>query len=116
MNYSNSIRKYQYIIVKWIKLFDTKENEWSYMDVTGDDIDSRSNFASVLRHTAILYYNYMIITFGYDIDNQTYSSKAYLYDITNNTWVIRFESSPSTTSTPEFLKPLLIGLGTGIDS
>ncbi|RHZ87084.1 hypothetical protein Glove_40g97 [Diversispora epigaea] len=114
------------------------------LDVTGDGIDSRSNFTSVLTpdryiiifggrsinstsvspnlaildtnkspyewsipssskdnsppsiygHTANLYYNYMIITFGYDIDNQTYSSKVYLYDITNNTWVTRFEPSP----------------------
>ncbi|RHZ54928.1 hypothetical protein Glove_421g68 [Diversispora epigaea] len=159
-----------------IKLFDTKKNEWSYMDATGDYVDSRWSFASVLTpdgyiiifggctlnrtsintkvavldtnkspyewsipssskanspptiygHTANLYYNYMIIAFGYDADNRIYNSKVYLYDITNNTWVTRFNPSPSPSPTrtpiftpsstpshdsPKFLKPLLIGLG-----
>ncbi|RHZ87193.1 hypothetical protein Glove_40g165 [Diversispora epigaea] len=165
--------------MKDIKLFDTKKNEWSYMDATGDDVDSRYRFSSVLTpdgyiiifggsktngginvsprlaildtnkspyewsipssskvnsppsiygHTANLYNNYMIITFGQDEDNNVYNSIIYLYDITNNTWVTRFDPAPapssspsspsssssSSTSSPKFLKPLLIGLGTGI--
>ncbi|RHZ54991.1 hypothetical protein Glove_421g124 [Diversispora epigaea] len=35
----------------------------------------------IYGHTANLYYNYMIITFGRDIDNRMYNSKAYLGDI-----------------------------------
>ncbi|RHZ87196.1 hypothetical protein Glove_40g162 [Diversispora epigaea] len=178
------------ILVKMtnIKLFNTKKDEWSYMVATGDDVDPRWSFASVLTqdgyiiifggctldhtginpkvavldtnkspyewsipssskvnslpsiygHKANLYYNYAIITFGYDMDNDDYNSKIYLYDITNNTWVTRFDPPPSpspspsfspssspptpifnsipTSTPPKFLKPLLIGLGTGIEN
>ncbi|RHZ54986.1 hypothetical protein Glove_421g123 [Diversispora epigaea] len=157
--------------MKNIKLFDTKENEWSYMVATGEDVDPRRNFASVLTldgyiiifggrsnsfasvspklavlntnkspyewsipsgskvnsppsiygHTANLYNNYMIITFGYDIDNQILNSQVYFYDVTNNTWITSFNpnspSPPSPSSRPsKFLKPLLIGTGIGVYS
>ncbi|RHZ71080.1 hypothetical protein Glove_262g56 [Diversispora epigaea] len=157
--------------MKNIKLFDTNIDEWSLMNATGDDIDSRSSFSSVLTpdgyiiifggyslnstrvspklavldtnkspydwsipsssevnpppsiygHTANLYYNYMIITFGYSLDYGTYNSQVYLYNITNNTWITSFNPpppphTPTPTPTPKFLKPLLIGLGTGIES
>ncbi|RHZ53481.1 hypothetical protein Glove_441g93 [Diversispora epigaea] len=133
-----------------IKLFDTNEYEWSYINATGDEIDPRWYFSSVLTpdgniiifggctrnftivnpklatlntskdpfewfwfipnsskantppsiygHTANLYYDYMmIITFGYNIDNQTYNSQVYLYDIKNNTWVTIFISIANNT-------------------
>ncbi|RHZ71085.1 hypothetical protein Glove_262g58 [Diversispora epigaea] len=138
------------ITMKNIKLFDTKENEWSYMVATGEDVDSRRNFASVLTpdgyiiifggrtnsfasvspklavldtnkspyewsipsgskvnsppfiygHTANLYYNYMIITFGYNIDNGMHNSQVYFYDITNNMWITSFNPSPSPSPSP----------------
>ncbi|RHZ89482.1 hypothetical protein Glove_13g200 [Diversispora epigaea] len=167
--------------MKKIKLFDTKKDEWSSMEATGDDVDPRWIFSSVLTpdgriivfggcafnftgvnpnlavldttknpyewsipsiskdnspqslygHSANLYYNYMIITFGYNIENKTFNSQVYLYDIANNTWITRFDPPPPSnstlypTSTPlpsltptssptPSRKPLLIGLGIGI--
>ncbi|RHZ71072.1 hypothetical protein Glove_262g66 [Diversispora epigaea] len=147
--------------MKNIKLFNTKKDEWLYMDAIGDDVDPRWLFASVLTpdgriiifggctlnlssvnpklavldtnkspyewsipssfqvnspsiygHTANLYNNHMIITFGYDMDVQMYNFRVYLYDITNNTWVTRFD--PSLPSTQKSSKSLQIGLGIGI--
>ncbi|CAG8815575.1 10465_t:CDS:2, partial [Dentiscutata erythropus] len=66
-----------------IRLFDTNANEWSQMDATGDVIESRIYFSSVLR---------------FNLDTQLYSSSAevYLYNIKNNKWVTTF--NPPTTS------------------
>ncbi|RHZ53482.1 hypothetical protein Glove_441g92 [Diversispora epigaea] len=83
-------------------------------------IPDSSKAPSIYGHSANLYCNYMIITFGFDIDNKTYNShQVYLYDITNNTWVTRF--NPPTTCNSTFPSPacgltckLLIGFGTGI--
>ncbi|RHZ58575.1 hypothetical protein Glove_372g34 [Diversispora epigaea] len=141
-----------------IKLFDTNEHEWSHMNATGDSVDARWLFASVLTsdgnitifggctlnltsvstklavlntnkypyewsipssskansspslygHTANLYYKYMIITFGYDIDNAMYNSKVYLYCMTNDTWVSHFDPpSASTSTSTSSLSPIL---------
>ncbi|RHZ69937.1 hypothetical protein Glove_276g6 [Diversispora epigaea] len=151
--------------MKSIKLFDTNNDEWSYMTATGSVVDPRWNFASVLTpdgniiifggctfgysrvmpnlallntskypyewsipsnsnvnstppsiygHTANLYYNYMIITFGFDIDNKIYNNKVYLYNIKDNKWVSSFNPNPTSSSSHNFIKPLLIGLGAGI--
>ncbi|RHZ89491.1 hypothetical protein Glove_13g68 [Diversispora epigaea] len=170
-----------------IKLFDTNEYEWSQMNATGDEIDSRIYFTSVLTpdgyiiifggstytatdadlssvnpklailntnknpfewsipsdskvnsppsiygHTANLYNDFMIITFGFNLDTQLFSSsgQVYLYNIKSNKWVTTFDPSPSpkpkpsTTSThnPNISSPplkksskaLAIGLGTAI--
>ncbi|RHZ82474.1 hypothetical protein Glove_109g244 [Diversispora epigaea] len=142
-----------------IKLFDTNTYEWSRMDATGDEIDPRMYFSSVLTqdgyiiifggctysatgtsfssvfpklatldtnkdifewsipsdsevnsppsiygHTANLYNDFMIITFGYDADTQLYSSSSqvYLYNIKSNKWVTTFsptENKPTLTTT-----------------
>ncbi|RHZ53509.1 hypothetical protein Glove_441g6 [Diversispora epigaea] len=170
-----------------IKLFDTKKLEWSQMNATGDQIDSRIYFTSVLTpdgyiiifggctyaatnadlssvspklamlntnknpfewtipsnseensppstygHTANLYNDFMIITFGFNLDTQLYSSsgQVYLYNIKSNKWVTTFDPSPSKPSpsnTSTFFNPVItspsskksskslaIGLGTSI--
>ncbi|RHZ53555.1 hypothetical protein Glove_441g31 [Diversispora epigaea] len=170
-----------------IKLFDTNTNEWSEMDATGDDIDPRTYFSSVLTpdgyiiifggctysaastsffsvspklatldtnkdpfewsipsdsdvnspppiygHAANLYNDFMIITFGFDLDTQLFSpsSQVYLYDIKSNKWVTTFnptDNKPTTTTTTtgtnkpvtttpakKSSKSLAIGLGAGI--
>ncbi|RHZ86378.1 hypothetical protein Glove_51g90 [Diversispora epigaea] len=136
--------------MKSIKLFDTKKLEWSYMNATGDDVDPRWLFTSVLTpdgyiiifggctksfysvspnlalldtnkspyewsipsnskansppsiysHSANLYFNYMIITFGYNVDDQIYNSQVYLYNITSNKWVTSFNPPVPTTKSP----------------
>ncbi|RHZ53515.1 hypothetical protein Glove_441g83 [Diversispora epigaea] len=160
-----------------IKLFDTKKLEWSYMNATGDAIDPRWLFTSVLTpdgyiiifggcthdytnvsfkfavldtnkspyewsipdssksnlppsiygHSANLYYDYMIIAFGFNMDTQLYSSQVYLYNIKSNTWVKTFNPvepaitttfGPSTTNiilpAKKSSKTLAIGLSLGI--
>ncbi|RHZ53550.1 hypothetical protein Glove_441g37 [Diversispora epigaea] len=170
-----------------IKLFDTNKLEWSQMDTTGDAIDPRQYFSSVLTpdgyiiifggcsytpgssyfssvspklarlntdtfewsipsgseensppsiygHTANLYYDFMIITFGFNLDTQLFSSSAqvYLYNIKSNKWVTTFsptENKPTTTTTSSTFKPIIttsptkksskslaIGLGVGISA
>ncbi|RHZ86442.1 hypothetical protein Glove_51g86 [Diversispora epigaea] len=139
-----------YVLVKMksIKLFDTKKLEWSSMNATGDDVDSRWLFSSVLTsdgyiiifggcsyyyfsvspnlaildtnkspyewsipsnskvnsppfiygHSSNLYFNYMIILFGYNADDQIYNSQVYIYDTTSNKWVTSFNPPVSTTT------------------
>ncbi|RHZ86443.1 hypothetical protein Glove_51g87 [Diversispora epigaea] len=159
-----------YILVKMksIRLFDTTKLEWSSMNATGDDVDSRWYFSSVLSsvspdlavldtnkspyewsipsnskansppsiygHSANLYFNYMIVLFGYNADDEIFNSQAYLYDITSNKWVTSYNPLVPTTSTststntntnthtntvtiPKKLsKSLAIGLGLGIST
>ncbi|RHZ53535.1 hypothetical protein Glove_441g52 [Diversispora epigaea] len=74
----------------------------------------------------------MIITFGFNLDTQLFSSSAqvYLYNIKSNKWVTTFsptENKPTTTTTSSTFKPIVtaspakksskslaIGLGVGI--
>ncbi|RHZ89864.1 hypothetical protein Glove_9g260 [Diversispora epigaea] len=89
--------------------------EWSIPE------SSKNNSPPPLHgHEANLYYNYMIITFGYLVGNNTwlnstYNENAYLYDITNNKWVTSFD--PPVIDTPikekSSSKTLAIGLGIG---
>ncbi|RHZ81952.1 hypothetical protein Glove_116g47 [Diversispora epigaea] len=51
-------------------------------------------------HTANLYGNYMIVTFGYDGDISNMSSQIYLFDVSNYTWVTTFNPSPPITTEP----------------
>ncbi|RHZ52432.1 hypothetical protein Glove_461g27 [Diversispora epigaea] len=96
--------------------------------LTQDGIYFRVNkFSTVYLWTANLYNDYMIITFGIEIDTQLYSSQVYLYNIKSNKWVTTY-SPPTTTGTstasinPVITSPpakkssknLAIGLGTGI--
>ncbi|RHZ53556.1 hypothetical protein Glove_441g36 [Diversispora epigaea] len=170
-----------------IKLFDTSKLEWSQMDATGDNIDARMYFSSVLTpdgyiiifggrtysatgsftsvspklakldtnkdtfewsipsdsdldsppsiygHTANLYNDFMIITFGINLDTRLYSSSAqvYLYNIKSDKWVTTFsptenQTNTSTTNTgtnkpitttsasKKSSNSLAIGLGAGI--
>ncbi|RHZ53537.1 hypothetical protein Glove_441g57 [Diversispora epigaea] len=167
-----------------IKLFDTINLEWSEKITTGDIIDSRQYFSSVLTpdgyiiifggcsytpgssyfssvspklarlntdtfewsipsgseensppsiygHTANLYYDFMIITFGFNLDTKLYSSsgQVYLYNIKSNKWVTTFsptENKPTTTTPTRTFTPIIttspakksnslaIGLGVGI--
>ncbi|RHZ45757.1 hypothetical protein Glove_655g14 [Diversispora epigaea] len=166
-----------------IELFNTNTHEWSQMNATGDEIDSRQHFSSVLTpdgnivifggctiafagvspnlavldtnknpfewstpvisetnsppsimgHTANLYYDFMIITFGYETVTEVDSSQVYLYNIKSNQWVTTFTppdkkmtttATPSATSTfnpiisspptKKSSKSLEIGLGIGI--
>ncbi|RHZ47254.1 hypothetical protein Glove_586g11 [Diversispora epigaea] len=61
-------------------------------------------------HTANLYGNYMIVTFGYDMDNKDRNSQIYLLDVTHYTWVTTY--TPPIITKP-FSKALAIGLGVG---
>ncbi|RHZ53499.1 hypothetical protein Glove_441g75 [Diversispora epigaea] len=70
-------------------------------------------------HAASLYYNYMIITFGFVLGNGTwinssYNSDVHLYDTTSNKWVTNFNppviNNPTKKSSS---KALIIGLTTG---
>ncbi|RHZ45764.1 hypothetical protein Glove_655g3 [Diversispora epigaea] len=170
-----------------IKLFDTSNLEWSQKDATGDVIDSRMYFSSVLTpdgyiiifggctyapgsdfssvspklaslntdtfewsipsdsdmnslpsiygHAANLYNDFMIITFGFDLDTQLFSpsSQVYLYNIKSDKWVTTFspnENKPTTSTTitstnkpiittsptKKSSKSLAIGLGVGISA
>ncbi|RHZ52407.1 hypothetical protein Glove_461g39 [Diversispora epigaea] len=150
--------------INQIKLFDTNKHEWSYMNATGEKIDSRQYFTSVLTpdgyiiifggttyaatiagladvspslamldtnknpfewsipsnsevnsppsiygHSANLYNDYMIITFGFNLDTQLNSSQVYLYNIKSNNWVTTF--SPPAISPPakQTSKALAVG-------
>ncbi|RHZ80909.1 hypothetical protein Glove_130g125 [Diversispora epigaea] len=78
---------------------------------------------SMFGHTANLYNNYMITTFGYSPSGD-YISDVYILDVTNYTWVTSFDpnynsssSSPSpsssSSSSSSSKKGLAIGLGIG---
>ncbi|RHZ53497.1 hypothetical protein Glove_441g77 [Diversispora epigaea] len=67
---------------------------------------------SIWGHTANLHSDYMIITFGFDIDAQLYNQKVYLFNITSNKWVASFNPSVIDNPTPKS-KALVIGLATG---
>ncbi|RHZ77940.1 hypothetical protein Glove_168g42 [Diversispora epigaea] len=82
---------------------------------------------SIYGHTANLYNDYMIITFGIELDTNKYSSQVYFYNIKSNSWVTTFSIEPPTpptrtptpiptpaTPTPKNFKWLAIGLGIGI--
>ncbi|RHZ52454.1 hypothetical protein Glove_461g45 [Diversispora epigaea] len=74
----------------------------------------------IYGHTANLYYNYMIITFGILAGNDVnkYNSQVYLYNNKNKTWVTSYDPPPQSTppysSSSPIIKPLIIGLGIGI--
>ncbi|CAG8773123.1 6684_t:CDS:2, partial [Dentiscutata erythropus] len=87
-----------------LAVLDTNKNPYEWSIPSSSNVNSPP---SIYGHTANLYYNYMIITFGYDIDNETYNSQVYLYDIKNNAWVTHFDP-------PSSRNLLLIGLVTGI--
>ncbi|RHZ87661.1 hypothetical protein Glove_33g260 [Diversispora epigaea] len=177
----SSAYTYTLVNINQIKLFDTSKLEWSYINATGNKIDSRIYFTSVLTsdgyiiifgdctyqtyvdpesvspklamldtnknpfewsipsnsevnsppsiygHTANLYNDYMIITFGFNLDTQLYSYQVYLYNIESNKWVTTFSpttitSSPTRIASPHTAivsapekkksKALAIGLGT----
>ncbi|RHZ53521.1 hypothetical protein Glove_441g85 [Diversispora epigaea] len=163
-----------FVNMKKIKLFNTNTHEWSQMNATGDEIDPRWYFSSVLTsdgyiiifggssriftsvspdlavldtnknpfdwsipsnskvnsppsiygHTANLYNDHMIITFGFNIDAQLFSSssQAYLYNIKSNEWVTTFDTPDNKSTTPTTNNPsgekssksLAIGFGTGL--
>ncbi|RHZ89569.1 hypothetical protein Glove_13g204 [Diversispora epigaea] len=90
-----------------LAVLDTTKNPYEWSIPSNSKVNPPP---SIYGHTANLYYNYMIVTFGFDIDNQTFNSQVYLYDIRNNTWVTHFDPPSPTPSR----KPLLIGLGIGI--
>ncbi|RHZ53553.1 hypothetical protein Glove_441g33 [Diversispora epigaea] len=90
---------------------------------------------SIYGHTANLYGDYMIVTFGVELDTELYTSQVYLYNIKNNKWVTTFSppdnkttttttssTAPSTTTKPTITtsptkkssKSLAIGLGAAI--
>ncbi|RHZ45758.1 hypothetical protein Glove_655g13 [Diversispora epigaea] len=112
-----------------LAVLDTNKNpfEWSI------PVNSKTNSPPSIRgHTANLYYDYMIITFGWNTDAGSYSSLVYLYNIKSNNWVTTFfppENKPIitttsttdksiTTSPPEkkSSNSLAIGLGTGLSA
>ncbi|RHZ47270.1 hypothetical protein Glove_586g7 [Diversispora epigaea] len=62
-------------------------------------------------HTANLYGNYMIVTFGRDTDNKDLNSQIYLFDVTHYTWVTTYTPPPIITKSSS--KALAIGLGVG---
>ncbi|RHZ77938.1 hypothetical protein Glove_168g40 [Diversispora epigaea] len=81
---------------------------------------------SIYGHTANLYNDYMIITFGRELDTNNFASQVYFYNIKSDRWVTTFSPhddkpkptrptpSATTTSSPEKQKSLAIGLGIGI--
>ncbi|RHZ53496.1 hypothetical protein Glove_441g70 [Diversispora epigaea] len=75
---------------------------------------------SISGHEASLYYNYMIITFGFLNGNSTwinsaYNSDVYLYDITSSKWVTNFNPPVviNNQTKKSSSKALVIGLATG---
>ncbi|RHZ52435.1 hypothetical protein Glove_461g28 [Diversispora epigaea] len=114
-----------------LAMLDTNKNpfEWSIPS------SSKANSPPYIwRHVANLYYDFMIISFGMEINTQLYSSQVYLYNIKSNKWVTTYSPpslipKPSTTTSgtstatvnPATNSPtkkpsnsLAIGLGTGI--
>ncbi|RHZ52661.1 hypothetical protein Glove_459g12 [Diversispora epigaea] len=74
-------------------------------------IDSEFNSPpSIHGHSANLYFNYMIITFGNNTNDKTYNSQVYLYNITNNRWITNFIPPINTTTSTS---PTSICTGTG---
>ncbi|RHZ51612.1 hypothetical protein Glove_476g64 [Diversispora epigaea] len=113
----------------------TNKNPFEWSIPSNSEVNSPP---SIYGHTANLYNDYMIITFGYNIDAQLYNSQVYLYNIKSKKWVTTFSPSDnkttmtatsSTTSsttlsiskpiityppTKKSSKSLTIGLGIGI--
>ncbi|RHZ88574.1 hypothetical protein Glove_22g88 [Diversispora epigaea] len=83
-------------------------------------IPSLSNSPPYLYgHSANLHGDYMIITFGHDMDNSIMSSRIYLFDVNQYTWVTTYTPPPVTTvltnnSASKKSKALEIGLGVGV--
>ncbi|RHZ48649.1 hypothetical protein Glove_543g19 [Diversispora epigaea] len=111
-----------------IKLFDASKLEWSQMNATCDEIESRLYFSSVFIPPADysplimdILQIYIMIIFGFEIDTISLSSEVYLYNIKSKKWVqvlvlfpfpFLYPFPPNTTSPYplKFLTTLLIGL------
>ncbi|RHZ47268.1 hypothetical protein Glove_586g9 [Diversispora epigaea] len=94
------------IVSPMLAILDTNKDiyEWT--------IPSSSDSSPCLyAHTANLYGNYMIVTFGLDMDKQVLNSQIYLLDVTYYTWVTTYTPPPIITKSSS--KALAIGLGVG---
>ncbi|RHZ52409.1 hypothetical protein Glove_461g37 [Diversispora epigaea] len=116
-------RTFNYTIVRPnLVLLDTNKSPFEWFIPSDSEVNSPP---PIWGHTANLYNNYMITTFGFNINTQLYTSQVYLYDIKSYKWVTTFNPPPNPTTrgtiTPVITLPakmkskaLAIGLGTGI--
>ncbi|RHZ54934.1 hypothetical protein Glove_421g64 [Diversispora epigaea] len=81
--------------MKDIKLFDTKKDEWSYMDATGDDVESRWGFASVLTPDG-----YIIIFGGCTLNYTSINPKVAVLDTNKSPYEWSIPSSSKVNSPP----------------
>ncbi|RHZ78027.1 hypothetical protein Glove_168g32 [Diversispora epigaea] len=91
---------------------DTNKNSFVWSIPSNSEVGAPP---SIYGHTANLYNDYMIITFGKELDLNNFASQVYFYNIKSNKWVSTFSPPDNkTTTTNNFPKALAIGLGTGI--
>ncbi|RHZ78074.1 hypothetical protein Glove_168g55 [Diversispora epigaea] len=117
LSYSGGSIDYVGVSPKLARL-DTNQNPFIWSIPPNSEVNAPPY---IWGHTANLYNDYMIITFGSELGLNNSVSQVYFYNIKSNRWVITFsppDSKTITTSTPspaaEKSKSLAIGLGTGI--
>ncbi|RHZ52451.1 hypothetical protein Glove_461g42 [Diversispora epigaea] len=109
---------YTYSVSPNLAVLDTNKNPFEWSIPESSKINSPPSMCS---HAANLYYNYMIVTFGFLIENNstfinsTFNSDVYIYDITSNSWVTSYTAPDISKSIKKSSKKALaIGLGTGV--
>ncbi|RHZ46790.1 hypothetical protein Glove_606g120 [Diversispora epigaea] len=71
----------------------------------------------IFGHSANIHGNYMIVTFGYELDNLIVNSQIYLFDVNQYTWVTTYTPPPvppKNDTNKKLSKALAIGLGVGV--
>ncbi|RHZ53520.1 hypothetical protein Glove_441g84 [Diversispora epigaea] len=89
-----------------LAILDTNKNPFEWSIPSNSEANSPP---SVWGHTANLYYDYMIITFGFEIDTKSYSpsSQVHLYNIKSNEWVTTFSAPDNKSTTPSTDDPII---------
>ncbi|RHZ90016.1 hypothetical protein Glove_9g301 [Diversispora epigaea] len=104
------VGKYYQPISTKIALLNINKNiyEWS--------IPSSSSPPLLFGHSANLYGNYMIVTFGVNMDTLTMNSQIYLFDVSQRIWVTTYTPPPisNASNEPKRSSSLALGLGLGL--
>ncbi|RHZ52449.1 hypothetical protein Glove_461g40 [Diversispora epigaea] len=94
-----------------LALLDTNKNPFEWYIPPNSKVNSPP---PIWGHSADLYYDYMITTFGFNLNTRSYTSQVYLYNIKSNKWVTTF-SPPAIACPPEKMSKILtIVIETGL--